>query len=123
SSSSHELGKKRRAAACQHVARGLSADRKCGCRICLSQSQPVLEIFALVERNRTCSQWRECARVRLLRRAQTSPANATGKTKAIEPFGIVIGDAGAKNCRFPGGQRQLAAVKLLENRLQTFGAF
>ena len=89
----------------------------------MSQSQPVREIFALVERNRTCSQRRECARVRLLRRAQTSPANATGKTKTIEPFGIVIGDARAKNCRFPGGQRQLAAVKLFENRLQTFGAF
>ena len=58
-----------------------------------------------------------------MRPTEASPADATRKAKAIEPFWIVIGNTRSKNCRFPRGQRQLATIQLLKDRLQTFRTF
>ena len=82
------------------------------------------EVFALIKRDRG---WfateRLVARVWILRRAQACPADPARKTKAIEPFRIVVGNTRGEDRGFPRGQRQLAAVQLFENRLQTFRAF
>ena len=83
----------------------------------------MLEVLALIKCDGAGSQRSARARVWILRRAQASPANAAGKTKAIEPFRIVVGNARGEDSGFPRGQRQLAAVELLQNRLQTFRPF
>src|SRR5581483_5876622 len=83
----------------------------------------MLEIQALIKRNRTRSQRSARARAWILRRAQTSPTDAAGKTKPIQPFWVVVGNTCGEDCGFPCCQRQLASVELLENRLQTFKAF
>src|SRR6266849_7285636 len=81
------------------------------------------KVLALIKRHGAGSQRSARARVWILWRAQTSPANPAGKTKAIKPFGIVVGNASSEDRRFPCGQRQLASIELLQNRLQTFSAF
>ena len=81
------------------------------------------EILALIKRNGAGSQRSACPRFWILRRAQTSLANPARKTKAIEPFRIVIRNTRREDCGFPRGQRQLAAVELFEDRLQPFQTF
>src|SRR5439155_21974069 len=85
--------------------------------------EPVLEILPLVKRNRAAPQRSDRVGIWISRRHQTSPADAAGKTKTIERFRIIIGNARRKHRRFPGRQRQLAAVELFQHRLQTFRSF
>src|SRR6476661_6809208 len=59
----------------------------------------------------------------MLRRAQTSPANPTGKTEPVQPFRIVIGHTRWKHRRFPRSQWQLATVELFQDGLQPFQTF
>src|SRR5690242_6255860 len=89
----------------------------------LSEGQPVVKIFPLIQRDWACAQRRRRARVRILRRAQSSPANPPGKTKAIKPLWIVVSDTRAEDGGFPRRQRQLATVELFEDRLQTLDPF
>src|SRR6266480_1500096 len=81
------------------------------------------EILALIKRNGAASQRSARPRVWILRCAQARPTNAARKTKAIEPFGVVVGNTCREDRGFPCGQWQLTSVELFENRLQTFRAF
>ncbi len=82
-----------------------------------------MEILPLVKRNWAAPQRSDRVRIWISWRAQTSPADAAGKTKTIERFRIIVGNARRKHRRFPGRQRQLAAVELFQHRLQTFRSF
>src|SRR5262249_8049758 len=64
-----------------------------------------------------------CSSVWILRDAQTAPPNPTGKTKSVQPFGVVIGHARRKHRRFPGSEWQLATIELFQNGLQAFQTF
>src|SRR4029077_19288574 len=81
------------------------------------------EVLALIKRDGTGSQWSARPRVWILRRAQACPADPARKTKAIEPFRVVVGNTRGEDRGLPRGQRQLAPVQLFENRLQTFRTF
>src|SRR4029077_19916222 len=81
------------------------------------------EVLALIKRDGAGSQRSARPRVWMCRRAQACPADPARKTKAIEPFRIVVGNARGEYRRFPRGQRQLAPIQLFENRLQTFRTF
>ena len=68
----------------------------------------MLDVLALIKRDRAGSQRSARARIWILWRAQTSPANPAGKTKTIKPFGVVVGNAsGALRLLLNGiGQRR-----------------
>src|SRR5207302_1118067 len=115
--------KKQRATSGERVSHAFARRRKFDCRSCRRQTKPVFEIFALIKSDWTCAQWRGRARVWMLWRTQTRPTDAAGKAKSIEPFRIVVGDTRAEHSGFPRRERQLAAVKLFEDRLQSFRTF
>ena len=48
-------------------------------------------------------------------RRQPSPADGAGKTKLVEPFGIVVGDAPAQNLPFPGIGGNLKPLQLAQH--------
>src|SRR4029450_255923 len=83
----------------------------------------MLEVFALIKRDGAGSQRGACARVWILRHAQTSPTNPARKTKAVQPFRIIVVNTRGDTRPLPRGQRQLTTIQLFENRLQTFRAF
>jgi hypothetical protein len=123
SAATHQFGKKERSAICKSIEQSSAGTGELHLRIRLRQHQPMPEVLALIKRDRTGSQGSARTRVWILRRAQTSPANPAGKTKAIEPFRIVVGNTRRQDRGFPRGQRQLEAVELFEDRLQPFQTF
>src|SRR5437899_11058247 len=80
------------------------------------------EVFAVIKRDRAGSQRSTGTSVWILRCTQTSPTDAAGKTKAIEPFGIIVSNPCGEDRGFPCRQWQLASVELFQNRLQAFKA-
>src|SRR4030095_7586605 len=100
-----------------------SGDGKFRLRIRAGHYQPMLEVLALIKRNRAGSQRSARARAWILRRAQASPANPAGKTKAIKPFGVVVGNARGEDSRLTRVSPELAPTELLKNRLQPFQPF
>src|SRR5438270_4731376 len=82
----------------------------------------MLGVFAVIKRDRAGSQRSTRTSVWIFRYTQTSPIDAAGKTKAIEPFRIVLGNPCGEDRGFPRGQWQLASVELFKNRLQAFKA-
>src|SRR5439155_7771539 len=107
----------------ERVPHTLSRRRKFDCRSYRRETEPVVEILALIDCNRTGPERSGRWRVRMLRRAETCPTDAAGKAKPIEPFRIVIGGARTQDGGLPRCQRQLATIKLFQNGLQSFGTF
>src|SRR6202035_768162 len=48
-------------------------------------------------------------------RRQPPPADSAGKTKLIEPLGIIVDDAPAQNMPLPGVGRDLESLQLAEH--------
>ena len=123
SAATHQLGEEECATFCQRIEQSSARDREVHGRIRSGQDQPILQVLSLVKRDRAGSQRSAGTRARILWRAQPSPTDATRKTKAIKPLGIVLGNTRGEDRRFPSRQRQLAAVELFQHGLQTLRSF
>src|SRR5437879_3003082 len=64
-----------------------------------------------------------CSRTPVLGRGQTSPANATGKAKLVEPLRRVLVHTRRQYFRFPRRRRQFVAIEQLQDRLDSIGSF